>query len=68
MSSHSGLKEYREQLNLTQRELAKLAGVSQAHVSRVELGTKKPNKELQHFLDNSAALAKAAIGEGPRKK
>lgn len=68
MSRDYELQEYRKQLNLTQRELARLAGVSQSHVSKVESGIRGPSRKLQKFLDNSAAHAKAAIIGSLKKK
>lgn len=38
----STLKTLREQQNLTQAELAQMAGLSQAHISDLENGTKSP--------------------------
>ncbi len=47
------LKEYREEAGNTQRELARLSGVSQGYISDLEAGKKDPR------LTQAAKLARA---------
>lgn len=50
------LKALREQQKLTQAELAQMAGVSQAHISDLENGTKTPG--LRAALGIAKALGR----------
>jgi DNA-binding XRE family transcriptional regulator len=43
---HAELKSWREAANITQTELGKEFRVTQAHISAIEKGQKKPSVEL----------------------
>ena len=47
------IRNRRNELNITQAELSELAGITQATLSYIELGTNKPQ------LDNLQEIAKA---------
>lgn len=40
------MKEYRKRQKMTQEQMGALLGISQAHVSELESGVKKPSYEL----------------------
>jgi transcriptional regulator with XRE-family HTH domain len=44
------LKETRKKLGLTQDDIAKLLGVSQAYISRIESGQRQPSAALQKLI------------------
>lgn len=46
MSVGKNIKEMRELRNLTQEELAKKVGISQAMLSQIERGTKNPSLQV----------------------
>ncbi len=45
------IKAFREKLDLYQRELAELLGVTREYVNYLEKGVKKPSKMLRLLLD-----------------
>lgn len=54
--SNTGLRERREQRGLGQRQLARLAGISQAHLSNVENGFNRPSVQTLADLDTYLGL------------
>lgn len=59
----SPLKEFREHLGLTQMQLAKLAGVSQGHVSEVEGGVADPAPALVSYINERVENAEEILAE-----
>lgn len=53
MSVGKNIKEKREQLNLTQQELAQMAGITQAMLSAVEIGAKNPSFQVAVAIANA---------------
>jgi len=57
----SPLRNLRERLSLTQRELAALSGTSQGHVSEVERGIAELGARLELFLTELGEEAFAVV-------
>ncbi len=45
------IKAFRQRFNLTQKELAKLIGVSSNYIYLLEKGVRRPGKTLQLFFE-----------------
>ena len=57
------LKRKREQLNLTQRQLAKIIGVSQSYINLIELGNRKIGKNKIDDFAKALGVTKEKIIE-----
>lgn len=57
------LKRKREQLNLTQRQLAKIIGVSQSYINMIEIGNRKIGKNKIDDFAKALGVTKEKIIE-----
>lgn len=55
------LKKKREQLNLTQKQLAKIIGVSQSYINMIEVGNRKIGKNKIEDFAKALNVSKATI-------
>lgn len=55
------LKRKREQLNLTQRQLAKIIGVSQSYINMIEIGNRKIGKNKIDDFAKALNVSRATI-------
>lgn len=59
----SPLKEFREYMGLTQMQFAKLAGVSQGHVSEVESGVADAAPALVSYIKKSVENGEGVLSK-----
>lgn len=55
------LKNKREQLNLTQKQLAKIIGISQSYINMIEVGNRKIGKNKIEDFAKALNVSKATI-------